>query len=340
MQQIEFGPDPGAESLRLATAPVPRVAAGDLLIAVAYAGVNRPDLMQRSGKYPPPPGASPVLGLEVSGHVAALGENVTGWKVGDAVCALTPGGGYAQYCTAPAGQALPVPSALSLEQAGGLCETWFTVWVNVVDIGHLQPGERLLVHGGSSGVGLTAIALAGLRGAECIVTVGDDEKAKFCREFGAVAAINYRTEDFVAKVRQLTSIPTSTATAAGRSDGAGVELVLDMVGGDYVPRNLQVLCRDGRHVSIALQRGARAEIDFNLVMRNRLVLTGSTMRPRTIVEKTAIRDALLREVWPAMAAGKIRTHIHATFPLAQAAEAHCLMESGRHIGKIVLRVAP
>ena len=325
MKHIAFGPDPGADSLRLLEGPVPVPGAGELLIAVDHAGVNRPDLLQRQGKYAPPPGASPILGLEVSGRVAALGAGVEGWKVGDTVCALTPGGGYAEFCVTPAGQALPIPTGWTLEQAAGLCETWFTVWANLVDIGRLGPGQRVLVHGGSSGIGLAAIELVKLRGGECIVTVGDEEKARFCREFGASAAINYRTEDFVARVRELTA-------------GEGVDLVLDMVGGDYIPRNLSVLRQDGRLVLIALQRGARAEVDFNTVMRNRLVITGSTMRPRTVAEKTAIRDALRREVWPACETGGVRVHVHTTFPMAQAAEAHRLMESSRHVGKILLCV--
>jgi putative PIG3 family NAD(P)H quinone oxidoreductase len=325
MKHIAFGPDPGPESMRLTEGPAPVPGPGELLIAVDHAGVNRPDLLQRAGKYPPPPGASPVLGLEVSGKVAAVGAGVSGWNVGDTLCALTPGGGYAEYCAAPAGQALPIPRGWSLEQAAGLCETWFTVWANLVDIGGLHAGQRVLVHGGSSGIGLAAIELVKLRGAQCIVTVGDEEKARFCREFGAQAAINYRSEDFVARVRELTG-------------GEGVDIVLDMVGGDYVPRNLSLLRRDGRLVLIALQRGSSAEVDLNAVMRNRLTITGSTMRPRTIAEKTAIRDALRREVWPACEAGRVRVHVHATFPLAQAAEAHRLMESGRHIGKILLRV--
>jgi putative PIG3 family NAD(P)H quinone oxidoreductase len=325
MNYIAFGPDPGADSMRRTEGPVPVAGAGELLIAVDHAGVNRPDLLQRQGKYAPPPGASAILGLEVSGQVVAIGPGVEGWRVGDAVCALTPGGGYAEYCVTPAGQALPVPAGWTLEQAAGLCETWFTVWANLVDIGRLGPGQRVLVHGGSSGIGLAAIELIKLRGAQCIVTVGDVEKAAFCREFGASAAINYRSEDFVARVRELT-------------EGEGVDLVLDMVGGDYIPRNLEVLRRDGRLVLIALQRGARAEVDFNLVMRNRLLITGSTMRPRTTPEKTAIRDALRREVWPACEAGRVHVHVHATFPLEQAAAAHQLMESGRHIGKILLRI--
>ncbi len=246
--------------------------------------------------------------------------------MGEPVCAPDPGGGYAELCKAPAGQVLPIPPGVTLEQAAGMPETWFTVWANLVDLGHLAAGERLLVHGGSSGIGLAAIELARLRGAQCLVTVGDEDKARFCREFGASAAINYRSEDFVARVRELTA-------------GEGVDLVLDMVAGDYIPRNLSVLRRDGRLVLIAFQRGTRADLDFSAVLRNRLVITGSAMRPRTVAEKTAIRDALRREVWPACAAGTVRTHVHATFPLAQAAEAHRLMESGRHVGKIVLRVS-
>ena len=327
MRQIAFGPEDSADSLRIVEAPAPVPGAGEVLIAVDYAGVNRPDLLQRSGKYPPPPDASAVLGLEVSGHVAALGPGADPWRVGQAVCALTPGGGYAELCKAPAGQVLPVPDGVTMEQAAGMPETWFTVWANLVDLGRLSRGERVLVHGGSSGIGLAAIELAKLRGAQCLVTVGEEHKTSFCREFGAYAAINYRSEDFVARVRELTG-------------GQGVDVVLDMVGGDYIPRNLSVLRRDGRLVLIAFQRGSRVEIDFSPVMRNRLVVTGSTMRPRTVAEKTLIRDALQREVWPACAAGRVRTHVHATYPLAQAAEAHRLMESGRHVGKILLRVRP
>ncbi|HEV7432684.1 MAG TPA: NAD(P)H-quinone oxidoreductase [Steroidobacteraceae bacterium] len=327
MRQIAYGPGDSADSLRVVEAPAPVPGEGEVLITVDYAGVNRPDLLQRSGKYPPPPDASPVLGLEVAGRVAALGPQAGPWKVGDAVCALTPGGGYAELCKVPMGQVLPVPQGVTLEQAAGIPETWFTVWANLVELGRLSAGEQLLVHGGSSGIGLAAIELAKLRGAQCLVTVGDDDKAKFCRDFGAHAAINYRSEDFVARVRELTA-------------GEGVDVVLDMVGGDYIPKNLSVLRRDGRLVLIAFQRGSRVDLDLSPVMRNRLVVTGSTMRPRTVVEKTRIRDALQREVWPEFAAGRVRTHVHSTFPLSQAAEAHRLMESGRHVGKILLRVRP
>ena len=324
MLEIAVGEDRSPGSLHLVDAPVPQPRAGELLIKVAYAGINRPDLMQRSGAYPAPADASPVLGLEVSGQVAALGEGVSGWQVGDAVCALTPGGGYAQWCTTPAGQALPVPRNISLEHAAALPENWFTVWANLVLHGRLQAGESLLVHGGSSGIGIAASQLAQLLGASCLVTVGNTEKARFCEAFTGARAINYQSEDFASRVRELT-------------DGEGVDVVLDMVAGDYTARNLSVLRQDGRLVLIATQRGAKAEVDFRQVMRNRLVITGSTMRPRSIAEKTAIRDALLLRVWPALAAGKVRPHVHAAFPLAEAAAAHRLMESGNFLGKIVLR---
>jgi putative PIG3 family NAD(P)H quinone oxidoreductase len=326
MLQIAVGADRGPGSLHLVEAPEPTPRVGELLIKVAFAGINRPDILQRQGAYPPPPDASAVLGLEVSGHVAALGAGVEGWQVGDRVCALTPGGGYAQWCTTPAGQALALPGKLSLEQAAALPENWFTVWANLIIHGRLQRGERVLVHGGSSGIGIAASQLARLLGASCIVTVGSEAKARFCREFSGVEAIDYRSTDFVARTRELTN-------------GEGVDLVLDMVGGDYIPRNLSVLRRDGRLVLIALQRGSKAEVDFGTVMRSRLVITGSTMRPRSIAEKTAIRDALLREVWPALADGRVRTHVHAVFPLAEAARAHALMESGEFLGKILLQVA-
>jgi putative PIG3 family NAD(P)H quinone oxidoreductase len=326
MLQIAVGADRSAESLHLIEAPVPTARPGELLIRVAYAGVNRPDVMQRQGAYPPPPDASPVLGLEVSGQVAAVGAGVSGWQPGDAVCALTPGGGYAQWCTTPAGQTLPLPGKLPLQAAAALPENWFTVWANLVIHGRLAAGERLLVHGGSSGIGIAASQLARLLGASCLVTVGDEDKARFCRDFSDVQAINYRNEDFVARVRELTQ-------------GEGVDMVLDMVGGDYIARNLSVLRRDGRLVFIAFQRGSKAEVDFSAVMRNRLVITGSTMRPRSVPEKTALRDALLREVWPAIAAGRVRTHVHAVLPLAEAGRAHALMESGKFLGKILLQVS-
>jgi putative PIG3 family NAD(P)H quinone oxidoreductase len=325
MKFIAYGPPGTPESLRLAEAPAPTPATGEILIEVHYAGVNRPDVMQRMGRYAPPPGASPILGLEVAGRVAAIGDEVTQWQVGDVVCALVPGGGYAQWCVAPARHALPIPSNLSLAQAAGLPENWFTVWANLLDMAALRSGEWLLVHGGSSGIGLAAIQLARHVGAQAIVTVGSDEKARFCREFGAAYAINYRTEDFVQRTRELTG-------------GGGVDVVLDMVGGPYIPRNVELLRRDGRLVFIAFLQGSRCDMDFMPVMHKRLRIMGSTMRPRSVQEKALIRDALAREIWPAFGAGRLQTHLFATFPFEQAGDAHRLMESSRHIGKIVLQV--
>ncbi|HEX2791869.1 MAG TPA: NAD(P)H-quinone oxidoreductase [Steroidobacteraceae bacterium] len=325
MKFITYGPEGTAESLHLAEGPSPVPAAGEILIEVHYAGVNRPDVLQRMGRYAPPPGASPVLGLEVAGRVVGLGADVSQWRLGDAVCALVPGGGYAQLCVAPARHALPIPSGLSLAEASGLPENWFTVWANLIDLAGLHSGERVLIHGGSSGIGLAAIQLARHVGAQAIVTVGNEDKQRFCREFGAAEAINYRTEDFVLRTREFTA-------------GAGVDVVLDMVGGSYIPRNVALLRRDGRLVFIAFLLGSRCELDFTPIMVKRLRVTGSTMRPRSTEEKAAIRDALAGEIWPGFAAGRIRTHLAATFPLEQACEAHRLMESSRHIGKIVLQV--
>ena len=325
MYFIDYGPPGTPESLRIAEAPAPSPAAGEILIEVHYAGVNRPDVMQRMGRYPPPPGASPILGLEVAGRVSAIGAGVTQWHPGDAVCALVPGGGYAQLCVAPARHALPIPSGLSLAQAAGMPENWFTVWANLIGMAGLHRDERVLVHGGSSGIGLAAIQLARHIGAEAIVTVGSDEKVRFCRDFGAAEAINYRTEDFVLRTREFTA-------------GEGVDVVLDMVGGPYIPRNVSLLRRDGRLVLIAFLQGSVCELDFLPLMLRRLRVTGSTMRPRSLDEKAAIRDALASEIWPAFDAGLLQTHLCATFPFDQAADAHRLMESSRHIGKIVLQV--
>jgi putative PIG3 family NAD(P)H quinone oxidoreductase len=325
MKFIDYGPPGTPETLRVAEAPAPTPAAGEILIEVHYAGVNRPDVMQRMGRYAPPPGASPILGLEVAGRVVALGDEVTQCQVGDAVCALVPGGGYAQFCVAPARHALPIPSGLSLAQASGLPENWFTVWANLIDMAGLRSGECLLVHGGSSGIGLAAIQLARYVGAQAIVTVGSDEKARFCREFGAADAINYRTEDFVQRTQEITG-------------GRGVDVVLDMVGGAYIPSNVGLLRRDGRLVFIAFLQGSRCDMDFMPVMLKRLRVMGSTMRPRSVQEKATIRDALAREIWPAFDAGRLQTHLFATFPFEQAGDAHRLMESSRHIGKIVLQI--
>jgi putative PIG3 family NAD(P)H quinone oxidoreductase len=297
------------------------------LIEVAYAGINRPDVLQRSGRYPPPPDASPVLGLEVAGHIAAVGEGVSDWKVGAGVTALVPGGGYAEYCVAPAGQLLPIPQGMDLATAAALPETWFTVWANLAEMGQLKSGERVLIHGGSSGIGLTAIQLGKRLGAEVIVTVGNAEKASFCQSLGADHAINYRENDFAEQVKEITR-------------GEGVDVVLDMVGAPYLQRNLSVLRRDGRLVIIAFLEGSKGEMDLMPVMLKRLTISGSTMRPRSLAEKTALRDALLKHIWPAFESGTLRTHLFQRFPLAEAAAAHTLMESNRHIGKIVLQVKP
>lgn len=327
MKYVNYGSEGTPESMGLGECETPVPGRGEILIEVHYAGVNRPDVAQRSGRYPPPPGASPILGLEVAGRVAALGEGVDQWRLDDRVTALVPGGGYAEYCVAPAAHALPIPAGMSLADAASLPETWFTVWANLIDIGRLKAGERLLVHGGSSGIGLTAIQLANHVGAEVIVTVGSEEKAAFCKAFGADTAINYRSGDFVEAAKAATG-------------GEGVDVVLDMVGGSYLQKNVRLLRRDGRLVMIAFLEGSKTEFDFLPVMMKRLTLTGSTMRPRTVAEKAAIRDALLANIWPALAAGKLKNHLFATYPFDQAADAHRLMESSRHIGKIVLQVRP
>ena len=305
--------------------PVPGIGAGEVLIRVVAAGVNRPDLMQRQGRYPPPPGAPDTPGLEVAGPIVAVGPSACDWRVGDAVCALVAGGGYAEYCAAPAVQCLPVPRGLTMIEAAALPETFFTVWTNVFERGRLQAGETMLVHGGSSGIGTTAISLGRAFGATVYATAGTPEKCAACERLGAAAAINYRTDDFVAVVRE-------------RTAGTGVNLVLDMVGGDYVGRNLEALAVEGRLVQIAFLRGARAEINLAPVMQKRLTITGSTLRPRTPEEKGAIARALLQHVWPRIERGDVRPVIHATVPLERASEAHAMLEAGEHVGKIVLVV--
>ncbi len=325
MKYIDHGAGGDPDCLHLSEGPVPTPGPGQILIDVAHAGVNRPDCLQRSGRYPPPPDASPILGLEVSGTVVALGDGVTTWKVGAGVTALVPGGGYAEFCVAPATQALPIPDGMDLATAAALPETWFTVWANLADMGRLKRDERVLIHGGSSGIGLTAIQLAKHLGAEVLVTVGSDEKAAFCRDFGADHAINYRQGDFAEQIKEIT-----------RSEG--VDVVLDMVGAPYMQRNLSLLRHDGRLVMIAFLEGSRGDIDLMPVMLKRLTITGSTMRPRTLMEKATLRDALLTNIWPGLASGALRTHVHQRFPLADAAAAHRLMESSHHIGKIVLDV--
>lgn len=326
MRVVDVERPGGADVLRIAERPLPDVGPGDVLIRVVAAGVNRPDILQRKGAYPPPPGASDVLGLEVAGEVVAVGDDVERWRVGDRVCALLAGGGYAEYASAPAGQCLPIPDGLDAVESAALPETFFTVWTNVFERGRLQAGETLLVHGGSSGIGTTAIQLAREAGARVLATAGTAEKVAACEALGAERGINYREEDFVCVCRALT-------------DERGVDVILDMVGGSYIPRNIELLAEDGRLVQIAVLTGARATVDFGLVMRRRLTLTGSTLRPRPVAEKARIARALEAHVWPWLAAGRVRPRIHATLPLAQAADAHRLMESSAHIGKIVLVVA-
>jgi len=325
MTCIEISAPGGPEVLRPVTRPLPEPAAGEVLIQVAAAGVNRPDVMQRQGMYPPPPGASDIPGLEIAGRVVALGAGVGDVSLDDEVCALVQGGGYAQYCAAPAALCLPVPAGLDTVQAAAIPETFFTVWSNVFERGRLTAGEWLLVHGGSSGIGTSAIQLA--RNADCkvIVTAGSAEKCQACLDLGADVAVNYREQDFVAEV-------------ASATDGRGVDLILDMIGGDYFLRNLECLAMEGRLVQIALRHGPKSEINLLRIMLRRLTISGSTLRPRPIAEKAAIAAALRREVWPQLEQGRLGPVIHARFVLEDAAAAHRLMDSGTHIGKIVLTV--
>jgi NADPH:quinone reductase len=316
-----------ASVLRVAERPSPAAGEGEVLIRVDAAGVNRPDIMQRQGKYPPPPGASDIPGLEVSGVVSAVGAGVDRWRVGDRVCALVAGGGYAEYCAAPAVQCLPVPKGLDMAAAAAVPETFFTVWTNVFQRGGLRSGETLLVHGGTSGIGTTAIQLAKAFGATVYATAGTDEKCAACVRLGATAAVNYRTDDFVAHVQRLTN-------------GRGVDEILDIIGGDYLQRNVQCLALNGRLVQIGLIGGSRAQIDLRAVLQKRLTLTGSTLRARTVAEKGQLAAEVERHVWPLLSAGTVRPVVHRTFPLAQAADAHRLLESGDVIGKVVLLVAP
>lgn len=327
MKAIEISRYGPPEVLVLAERPAPVPGAGEVLIAVQASGVNRPDVLQRTGHYPVPPGASDLPGLEVAGVVAAVGADVAWPRVGDAVCALVAGGGYAEQCVAPAGQCLPVPQGFSMVEAAALPETFFTVWHNVFERGGLQAGQTLLVQGGSSGIGTTAIQLAKAFGARVIVTAGSDDKCAACLALGADAAINYKTQDFVAQAIALTQ-------------GRGVDVVLDMVAGPYVPREIECLADDGRLVIIVLQGGATAELNFGSLMRKRLTVTGSTLRPRSVPFKAGLAQALRMHVWPLLSAGRCRPPIHRVFPAAQAAQAHALMESSKHVGKIVLQWAP
>ena len=323
MTAIGFAAPGGPDVLRPERAPVPRPGPGEVLVKVAFAGVNRPDVIQRQGFYPPPPGASPIPGLEISGSIAALGEGVTRWLPGERVCALVSGGGYAEYCLARAEHCLPVPAALPLDQAAALPETLFTVWHNVFQRGYAREGEWLLVHGGTSGIGSMAAMLGRLYGLTVIVTCGGAEKCAAALKLGAAHAIDYKAADFVAEVGRIT-------------EGRGVDLVLDMVAGDYVARNLKCLADDGRHVTIAVQGGLTAEINMAQIMRRRHTLTGSTLRPRSIEFKALLAGEIAREVWPLVIAGELRPVMDRTFALADAADAHARMEAGTHIGKIVL----
>ena len=326
MTAIDPDTSGGPETLQPVERPVPAAGPGDVLIRVVAAGVNRPDVLQRQGKYPPPPGAPSILGLEVAGEIVALGEGVDAALLGTNVCALVAGGGYAEYCVAPAAQCLSVPNGLSLIEAAAIPETLYTVWTNVFQRGRAQAGETLLVHGGTSGIGTMAIALARAFELKVIVTAGSAEKCARALEIGADHAVNYREQDFVAEVLRIT-------------DGRGCDVVLDMVGGDYVPRNMACLAIDGRHVSIAVLGGARADLFIPLIMQKRLTLTGSTLRAREASFKAAVTAEILAKVWPLASAGKIRPVIDSTYPLADAAAAHARMDGGAHVGKIVLTAA-
>ncbi|MBU4182091.1 MAG: NAD(P)H-quinone oxidoreductase [Gammaproteobacteria bacterium] len=326
MQAVEISAFGAPEVLRLAQRPMPVVGAGEVLIRVRASGVNRPDVLQRSGAYPPPPGASDLPGLEVAGVIESGDADAmaaAGLAVGDRVCALVAGGGYAEYCVAPVGQCLPVPAGFDDVQAASLPETFFTVWSNVFDRARLQPGETLLIQGGTSGIGVTAIQLAKALGARVIATAGSDEKCAACLALGADHAINYKTQDFSAVARELT-------------DGKGVDVVLDMVAGSYVAREVECLAEDGRLVIIAVQGGVKAEFNAGLVLRRRLAITGSTLRPRPVAFKAAIAASLREKVWPLLEQGRVKPVIHSVFEASNAAQAHVLMETNQHIGKIVL----
>lgn len=322
MTAVEITAPGGPEVLQPTTRPIPEPRHGEVVIRVAYAGVNRPDALQRAGNYNPPPGASDLPGLEAAGEVSAVGPGVSTHKPGDQVCALLPGGGYAEYVATPAAHCLPVPDGMGLREAACLPETFFTVWTNVFMRGGLTAGERFLVHGGSSGIGTTAIQLASIFGARVFTTAGSEAKCQVCRDLGAERAINYRDEDYVAILR---------------AEG-GADLILDMVGGDYLPRNVKCMADDGRHVSIAFLSGPKVELNFAQVMMRRLTLTGSTLRPQSDLAKAQIADALREKVWPLLDAGKVAPVMDSEFALSEAADAHARMEDGGHIGKIVLKV--
>lgn len=325
MKAVEISQPGGPEVLLPTERPIPEPGPGEVLIKVAAAGINRPDVFQRAGNYPPPPGASDLPGLEVAGEIVGGDPAAGGFSLGDRVCALVAGGGYAQYCVAPALQCLPVPRGFTDVEAAGLPETFFTVWSNVFDRGQLKAGETLLVHGGASGIGTTAIQLAVALGHTVYATAGSDARVKAVEALGAARGINYRTQDFVEEICSLTG-------------GKGVDVILDMVAGDYIGRDLKCLADDGRVVIIALLGGPKGAVDFNQVLRRRLSITGSTLRPRPVAFKAAIAAALGEKVWPLLEAGALRPVVHATFPLEQAARAHAMMEAGDNVGKIILKV--
>ena len=325
MTAVEITRPGGPDVLVAGRRPVPAPGPGEILVKVAAAGVNRPDILQRTGNYAPPPGASDIPGLEIAGTVVAVGPAVKRYRAGDTVCALVPGGGYAEYCTVHESSALPVPPGLSLIEASAVPETFFTVWTNVFERGGLKKGETLLIHGGSSGIGTTAIMLGAAFGAKVIVTAGSAKKCAACEKLGADQAIDYKREDFVAAVLDATA-------------GRGADVILDMVGGSYTPRNLDAAARDARIVQIAFLQGAEVQVSLMKIMQKRLTLTGSTLRPRSVVEKAGIARALEAQVWPLLAAGRCKPVIDSTFPLAEAAKAHARMETGAHFGKIVLTV--
>ena len=325
MKYIDHGQGGPASCMQVKQGDLPQLKSGEVLIEVAYAGVNRPDILQRAGAYPPPAGASPVLGLEIAGKIVAQADDVQEWKINDSVCALTPGGGYAEYCAAPASNCLPVPKGLSLAEAAALPENYFTVWTNVFDRGHLRAGESFLVHGGAGGIGITAIQLAKAFGATVYTTVNGSDKIDAVKKLGADAAIDYKKQDWAEEIRKLT----------GKK---GVNCILDMVGGSYIEKNLQLLKPNGRLVQIAFLQGSKVDLDCMPILTRSLTFTGSTLRPRSVEEKATIAQALLKNVWPLLEAKKVGTLIHAVYPLYEAQKAHELMESSAHIGKIVLKV--
>jgi NADPH:quinone reductase len=325
MSVVEIAAPGGPEQLKSSTRPTPQPKDGEVLVRVEAAGVNRPDVMQRQGRYPPPPGASDLPGMEIAGEIVALGPRVSGVSIGDKITSLLPGGGYAAYAIAAAPLCMPIPEGLSMVEAAAIPETYLTVWTNLFDRGRCKSGDIVLIHGGTSGIGTTAIQLASAWGARVFATAGSEEKARACEKLGAVRGIDYRTEDFVEVVRAETK-------------GYGIDITLDMVAGSYVQRNLDIAAVEGRIVTISLLGGSRAEINMGMILAKRLTLTGSTLRSRTIAQKAAVADAVRQNVWPLLASGRVRPVIYATFPLAEASEAHRLMETSKHIGKIVLTV--